>query len=308
LIQKLRTFMARNGIPQILYADKGSAYESLEFRSFCKRWGIKLIMCSGKYPQGNGTAEAAVKRVTNWLKSATNEDKITKAIIAWHQTPTSMGRPTPAELHLGRNVRDEITTCVEQCKLDWSDVRAWKLAQKESNALQYNKHAKTLPELRIGDPVFVSMHGKWRRAVIEQEALRPRSFRVKLSDTGMRVERNRVHLRLDKTKSNKETDMSLFFFSAGQETEKNKHSLMSPGPSPASQRTTQDRSLEVVRPSLPPEEPEFPSPSSAEERPPTTTKTKKLRTDREAEYLKRQQQTRVGRETQIVKKFDPSDY
>jgi transposase InsO family protein len=201
LIKKLRHFMTRNGVPRVMYSDKGSAYDSHEFRSFCKEWGIELITCSGEYPQGNGTAESAVKRVKKWLAGATNEDELSKAILAWHQTPIVEGRPTPAQIHLGRNVRDEISTKIEPCPIPWGDVRLWRTAQKQSNATVYNKRARNLPDLDPGDRVFVSIHGKWRQAVVEDKAQRPRSFVVKMSDTGARLERNRVHLRLDKTRT-----------------------------------------------------------------------------------------------------------
>ncbi len=173
LISKLKQFIARNGVPRTLYSDKGSAYESFEFRQFCQEWGIKLITCSGEYPQGNGTAEAAVKRIKKWLSGAQNESDLTKAILTWHQTPIAAGRPTPAQLHLGRNVRDEVQTKIEQCHVSWEDVKQWRTAKKESDARVYNQSARNLPDLQIGEKVFVSIHGKWRRAIIEQRADRP---------------------------------------------------------------------------------------------------------------------------------------
>jgi hypothetical protein len=82
LIQKFRNFMTRNGVPRTLYCDKGSSYDSQEFREFCDEWGIHLVICSGEYPQGNGTAEAAVKRVKKWIAGANDENELTKAILA----------------------------------------------------------------------------------------------------------------------------------------------------------------------------------------------------------------------------------
>jgi hypothetical protein len=201
LIEKLRQFMKRNRVPRVLYSDKGSAYDSLEFQTFCKEWGIKLITCSGEYPQGNGTAEAAVKRVKKWLSGASNKDELSKAILAWHQTPIVEGRPTPAQIHLGRNVRDELSTKVEPCTIPWGEVRQWRSAQKERNAQVYNKRARNLPEINLGDRVFVFIHGKWRQGIVESKAARPRSFILRMLDTGNLLERNRVHLRLDKTRT-----------------------------------------------------------------------------------------------------------
>ncbi len=137
LIQKLRQFMTQNGVPRILYSDKGSAYDSLEFRTFCKDWNIELVTCSGEYPQGNGTAESAVKRVKKWLSGANSEDELARAILAWHQTPITDGRPTPAQIHLGRNVRDELSTQVSPCTIPWKEaVERSSLVAKSSKAVK----------------------------------------------------------------------------------------------------------------------------------------------------------------------------
>ncbi len=200
LISKIKNFMSRNGIPRILYSDKGSAYDSAQFHDFCKEWGIQLITCSGEYPQGNGTAEAAVKRVKKWISAAENESELTRAILAWHQTPISTGRPTPAQLHLGRNVRDEVQTRVVPSSISWEDVKQWRTAVKAANARTYDRKSRELPEIAAGERVFVSVHGKWQRAVVLGHASRPQSYILQMNDTGARIERNRVHLRLDKTK------------------------------------------------------------------------------------------------------------
>jgi hypothetical protein len=308
LINKLRNFMSRNGIPRTFYADEGSAYESAEFKQFCEEWGIKLITCSGEYPQGNGTAEAAVKRVKKWLAGADNEDEITRAILTWHQTPINTGRPTPAQLHLGRNVRDEITTQVEQSQLDWNEVKLWKQQVKNANATIYasNKHAKQLPNLKVGDHVFVSMHGKWRRAVTENEASRPRSYQVRLKDTGSRVERNRIHLRPDKTCAPHQADPNLFYFSADPKSEDGKSTRMQEEipTDPGDKRRDRHEPVMARQTARLDENPRNEEQQTSQGPRP---KPKKTRLDPEAEYLKKQQQTRCGRETKIIQRYDPSN-
>ncbi len=299
LIQKVRNFLTRNGVPRFLYADEGSAYESMEFCTFCEEWGIKLITCSGEYPQGNGTAEAAVKRVKKWLSGANSEDELARAILAWHQTPIASGRPTPAQLHLGRNVRDEITNKIKKSQVNWDEVQLWKQSQKSEQAAAYNKRAKDLPELQIGDPVFVSMHGQWLRGIIEQYADRPRSFRIKMSDTGARVERNRVHLRLDKTKTNTKTDTNLYYFSADHERPTESDEPTCQGreePEPGSHEDRHDETRSRVPDASPPTSEAYTPAESAR------TNQKKPRLDREAKFLKKPHTSRYGRDSKKVVK------
>jgi hypothetical protein len=211
------------------------------------------------------------------------------------------GRPTPAQLHLGRNVRDEVATRVEQCQLDWNEVQNWRQIQKDTNAVQYNKHAKDLPELNKGDRVFVSVHGKWRRAVIENKATRPRSYQLRLSDTGARIERNRIHVRIDKTKVSSDNTM-LYFFSADEKQQ------------PREQQQSPERRHRIEGPEEPPSTSQCDEPPSSEapvpnaEKTTQTKKQKKSRTDLEQAFLEKQHQSRYGREGKKVVKYDPSGH
>jgi hypothetical protein len=307
LIRKFRDFMSRNGVPRVFYADKGSAYDSFEFKKFCEEWGIKLVTCSGEYPQGNGTAEAAVKRVKKWISGAENESDLTRAILAWHQTPLASGRPTPAQIHLGRNLRDEIQTRVEKVNVSWEDVQSWKQEQKESNAKIYDKRAKPLPDIDVGSRVFVQVHGKWRRALVEQKAERPRSYILKLFDTGARIERNRVHVRLDKTICS-DPDHTLYFFSAEGERQKQQPD----GRESAVEvpRTEEDHGPAVLRSA---EDPDSNSPRPVEDpgawNPDSRVPTKKnARQDRERLFLEKEHTSKFGRDSKRVVPFDPSKY
>ena len=86
LIQCLLSYMARNGVQRKIYSDQGSAYKNHEFLDFCKALAIDFALCSGEYPQVNGTAEAAVKRVKKWISGTNTRKDLTHAIITWHQT------------------------------------------------------------------------------------------------------------------------------------------------------------------------------------------------------------------------------
>ena len=57
----LRQYILCHGVPGLIHADQGPSYTSAEFDSFCNEWGIAIRTHSADYPQGNRTAEAAVK-------------------------------------------------------------------------------------------------------------------------------------------------------------------------------------------------------------------------------------------------------
>jgi hypothetical protein len=130
------------------------------------------------------------------LKGASDEDEIVQAFLALNQTPLAPGRPSPAELHFGRNLRDEMHGKVVQCQNDWSQIREWKDAQKIQNKEKYDRHAKELSELEVGQAVLVQGKNGWREATISGKVeTRPRSYRLRMNDTGKDLERNRIALR-----------------------------------------------------------------------------------------------------------------
>jgi hypothetical protein len=341
LISRIKQFIARNGIPRILYTDKGSAYDSFEFRKFCEDWGIKLVTCSGEYPKGNGTAEAAVKRVKKWLTGAENESDLTRAILTWHQTPIATGRPTPAQLHLGRNVRDEVQTRIEPCTVSWQDVKQWRTAKKESDAQVYDRRSRDLPVLNVGDRIFVSVHGKWRRGIVESKAQRPRSYILRMNDTGSRIERNRVHIRLDKTNKTVPVNEYFFFSAEGKQVNEERRQVprspstsspedftsneddeeeeedqfhdapRDPSPSPLS---PSPRHRPCPSPRGPRRRSPSPRPRSPSPRRPTTPPSRLpvksngvRRGDGERQFLSKTHVSRVGRESKKVVPFDPSN-
>ena len=57
----LRTWFYTYGAPEELSADGGPPFESQEYDSFLKNWGVQKCTSSANYPQSNGQAELAVK-------------------------------------------------------------------------------------------------------------------------------------------------------------------------------------------------------------------------------------------------------
>jgi transposase InsO family protein len=195
LIRVLRTYMMRHGVPRQFHSDQGSPYTSAEFRSFCDKWGIRVSLGSPKHPRGNAIAESYVKKVKRILRTAKDEDEIARAILAMHQTPVAPGRPSPAQLHLGRNLRDELHPRVTPMPVEWNEMREWKKAIADERKRFFDRGTRPLPELGVGALVLVRHKDQWQRAIVEAIQGRPRSYSVRVTQTGQVLQRNRWLLR-----------------------------------------------------------------------------------------------------------------
>ena len=56
-IEHLKSVASRYGIPEEIFSDGDPIYTSVEFKQFCKAYGIDHTLSSAKYPQSNGTIE-----------------------------------------------------------------------------------------------------------------------------------------------------------------------------------------------------------------------------------------------------------
>jgi transposase InsO family protein len=195
LIRIMRLQLMRQGIPRTIQADQGTAYHSREFKEFCEKYGINLVLSSPKHSQGNAVAEATVKKIKHLFKGAQDEDELTCAVLAMNQTPVTSGRPSPAEIHFGRNLRDELHDTVRQTEVTWAEVQGWKEQEQLANKRWYDKGARELGELRGEDEVHVWHKEQWRKAKVKEKVVeRPRSYKVEL-ENGRMLERNRVLIR-----------------------------------------------------------------------------------------------------------------
>jgi hypothetical protein len=201
VMRLLRCYMMRHGVPRQFHSDQGSAFVAAEFKEFAKGWGITVTQGSAKHPRGNAVAEAHVKKIKKILRTARDDDDLTKALIAMHQTPLAPGRPTPAQLHLGRNLRDELHPKVKQERVEWEEWKAWKEAVAAERKLQFDRGTRELPPVVTGTTVLVHHQGRWQRAKVLRHLERPRSYELQLESTRVKLQRNRHLIRVIDQKS-----------------------------------------------------------------------------------------------------------
>ena len=88
VIRKLKTHMARYGIPDEIVSDSGSQYTSREFKNFAKEYGFNHVTASPYHHQSNGRAESAVKEAKKILiKTSSSKGDPYLALLAHRNTP-----------------------------------------------------------------------------------------------------------------------------------------------------------------------------------------------------------------------------
>jgi hypothetical protein len=274
LMRVLRLYMARHGVPRRFHADQGSTFESAEFKEFCAKWGIQFTDNSPKHSQGNAIAEAHVKKVKHILSTVETDDELARALLALMQTPVTIGGPSPAQLHYGRNLRNNLHPRVEKNEGSWEGHVAWKHSKAEKEKRFYDRGTKALTELQPGAAVLIWHRERWQRGTVMRKMGRPRSYEVRVTETGQLLQRNRVQLReIDPEMSNpsKKLTRPASFFQQRLEVpiltgpttrwqpETEEEEEEPPGPTPASEPDQEENETEEE------DEPESPaSPSDSE--------------------------------------------
>ena len=113
IIEQLKSFFARHGIPEVVMSDNGPQYAAETFRQFADKYGFIHVTSSHRYPQSNRKAARAVQTVKNLLRK--NEDPYL-ALLAYRNAPLANGY-SPAQLLMGRQLRSTVPAHADTLKL-----------------------------------------------------------------------------------------------------------------------------------------------------------------------------------------------
>ena len=114
LIKSYRELFASFGVPEELSSDGGAEYISNSFQAFLKTWGIKHRLSSAYHPQSNGRAEVSVKAMKRLLRDNIDSNgkldtnAVMRGILQMRNTPESDSGLSPAQILLGRTLRDAL--------------------------------------------------------------------------------------------------------------------------------------------------------------------------------------------------------
>ena len=166
VIKILREFFQRFGIPEEISLDGGPNLDSRETLGFLQTWGVTRRLSSAYYAQSNGRAEAAVKTAKRILTGNTgprgtlDNDAASKALMQYRNTPIKGVGASPAQLLLGRSIRDSIPQPPSSYKVSskWQQTlrqREKSMSRSADLSTHETSDRRTLDELPVGTEVLV---------------------------------------------------------------------------------------------------------------------------------------------------------
>ena len=192
----MKGIFARFGIPEVVVSDNGPCYSSSEFVEFAKSYDFNHKTSSPHHPSGNGFSEVYVKickRILTKAKSSKRDALI--SILEYRNTPLDIGY-TPSELLMGRQLRSIAPTSKSNLMPKYiapEEVKQKLESNKKKGKKRYDKNAKSLPKLSIGDSARMqNANQKWRPVIVTGKHS-DRSYNVQTPD-GVSYRRNRRHL------------------------------------------------------------------------------------------------------------------
>ena len=199
IIGKLKTHLARYGIPDQIISDNGPQYISKEFQDFCNKWDIEHLTSSPYNSKSNGKAESAVKtakRIMRKCKESRSDPYL--AFLDHRNTPSQGMLSSPAQRLMSRRTKTILPTAPSLLRPEVVDAKYCKRdikSRQDKHNAKYHPSAE-LPILQEGDTVrlqpFKLGEKKWQKGTVINR-LDQRSYLVD-TDSGM-LRRNRQHLK-----------------------------------------------------------------------------------------------------------------
>ena len=195
VIQACKKIFSGHGRPMLVHSDNRPQYTSTEFRKFSNEWCFEHTTSSPYTPRSNGKAESAVKIVKKILKTA--KDPMRGLIkMEWRASP-NRDFASPSERLFSRKIRTFVPQDEQQMRPKLVNLDETK-KQRERRQLrmqqEYDKTAKELGELHVGQPVMLKTVNdrvnKWKEATV----LAKLSDRSYLVDQGDRIFRRDRHM------------------------------------------------------------------------------------------------------------------
>ena len=190
VIQVLNNNFRKFGLAERIISDNGPCFKSEKFRKFCTDLEIKHTTSSPHYHEGNGRAERSIQTIKQILKKSNSDIKVTMAIIAYHDTPSSSDLPSPAELFFNRRINTRLGLMHPPTVL--TDAQKTKLSEKRAaHLITPQKDAKD--EYTPNQPIWFTEDGcpEWKPGYIESRDLQPDSYWIINTESNRRLRRNR---------------------------------------------------------------------------------------------------------------------
>ena len=112
LVSTLRQWFMIFGAPRELATDGATTFMSESTQQFLKTWGIRHRVSSVAFPHSNCRAEIAAKTAKRLIRDnvgpqgSLDTDRFAWALMQYRNTPLQGINLSPAQILLGRNIRD----------------------------------------------------------------------------------------------------------------------------------------------------------------------------------------------------------
>ena len=162
-IRFLRNVFATHGTPDQIVSDNGTAFSSVEFKSFLERNNIRHSTSAPYHPSSNGLAERYVQTFKEALKKSQGdiETRLARFLFMYRLTPQSTTGQCPAELLLGRRPRSPLDAL-------HPDLSEKVVREQQRQKTIRDRHAR-FRELQPGDLVYARNYNglpKWLPGVV----------------------------------------------------------------------------------------------------------------------------------------------
>ncbi|XP_055623431.1 uncharacterized protein K02A2.6-like [Toxorhynchites rutilus septentrionalis] len=153
------------GYPTLIRSDN-VPFNSLESETYANRNNIKFEFSSPRYPQSNGLAEKAVAIAKNILKRCYEVGEVEQfqyRLLEYNTTPIASMKLSPSQLFFGRQIKTRLPmneTLLIRESLDERVVRERISKKRELQKQYYDRSAKKLPLLKVGDRVLFKKNSK----------------------------------------------------------------------------------------------------------------------------------------------------
>lgn len=194
VVHFLKEQFSRHGIPDCLMTDNGSQLTSREFKKFISEWEVNHVTSSPHHPRSNGKAESAVKIAKGLFKKALKSGHDPwLALLDHRNTPVEGLESSPTQRLMSRRTRTQVPTATSLLYPRVISGVEEKIKRKRQTAkAYYDRTAKTLPDLQVGQEVKVAPLHKsqiWKTGTCLQQ-LSDRSYLVQMDKEVVR--RNRA--------------------------------------------------------------------------------------------------------------------
>lgn len=206
IIKSLKQTFSIFGVPENVISDN-MPFNSDEFSRFAKSYDFNVKFSSPKYPQSNGMAESAVKRVKKLMKKCKEDGTdFELAMLDLMNTPITGMEFSPAQLMFNRKLKSSVPASSVSLQPALNKGAREAMIKVQNNQKKFfDGKAATLPELKINQKVFVRNKDIWEEGIVVRILNMPRSYIVKVGEALYR--RNRKDIKIYKGAKGNDNDV-----------------------------------------------------------------------------------------------------